>query len=71
MTGPAGVATGPDGSEEELPGGRQPNVVVAVVVPVVVDIQTIGIEVADVDAVATQPVSVPAPVRVTGLRGAA
>ena len=38
--------------ERRLPGGRHADVVVAVVVPVVVDVETVGVEVAHVDAVA-------------------
>lgn len=41
-------------SEIEVPGGRQTDVVIAVVVPVVVDVQTILVEVADVDPVAVR-----------------
>lgn len=36
----------------EVPGGSQADVVVAVVIPVVVDVQAVLVEVADVDAVA-------------------
>lgn len=38
--------------EEEVPGGRQTEVVVAVVIRVVVDIEAILVEVAHVDTVA-------------------
>ncbi len=38
--------------ETEVPGGRQTNIVPLVAVPVVVDIEALGIEVAHVDAVA-------------------
>ena len=37
-----------------LPGGRQTEVIIAVIIPVVVDVQTVGIEVADVDTVAVR-----------------
>jgi hypothetical protein len=38
-------------SESAVPGGSEPKVVVVVVIRVVVDVETIGVEVADVDAV--------------------
>ena len=37
--------------QNTLPGRRNADVVVTVVVPVVIDVQTLGIEVADVDTV--------------------
>lgn len=37
--------------ESEVPGGRQTKVVPLVVIPVVVDVETLGIEVAHVDTV--------------------
>lgn len=37
--------------QESLPGSRQPDVVVAVVVPIVADVEPVGNEVADVDTV--------------------
>lgn len=40
--------------ERRLPGRREPQVGVALVVPVVVDVQTLGIEVADVHAIAVR-----------------
>jgi len=54
---------------ERLPGGGQADVVIAVIVPVVVDVETVGVEVADVDTVAVRIHLLPAPVRVTGNRG--
>ena len=52
-----------------LPSRGQTDVVVAVVVPVVVDVQPVRIEVADVDPVAVRVDMLPASVRVTGTRG--
>ncbi len=36
----------------EIPGGRDTEIAVTVVIPVVVDVQALGIEVADVDMIA-------------------
>jgi hypothetical protein len=51
--------------EKRLPGGRHGHVVIAVIVPVVVDIETVGIEVADVDAVAVRIHLLPASINAT------
>ena len=52
--------------EKRLPSRGHADVVVAVVVPVVVDVQAVSIEVADVDPVAVRVDMLPASVRVTG-----
>jgi len=49
-----------------LPGGRQTEVIIAVIIPVVVDVQTVGIEVADVDTVAVRIHTLPVSVHGTG-----
>ena len=49
----------------ELPCRRQPDVAVPAVVPVVVDVETVGVEVADVDPVAVRVDMLPAPIRGT------
>ncbi len=54
---------------EGLPGGGDADVVIAVVVPVVVDVQAVGIEVANVDTIAVRIHLLPVPVHVTGNRG--
>jgi len=41
-------------SEKEVPGGGQTDVVIAVVIRPVVDIETVRVEVTDVDAVAVR-----------------
>ncbi|OGZ18511.1 MAG: hypothetical protein A2Z68_02685 [Candidatus Nealsonbacteria bacterium RBG_13_38_11] len=41
-------------TKKEVPSGRDAQVVVAVVIPVVVDVETLRIEVADVDTVAVR-----------------
>jgi hypothetical protein len=40
--------------ERRLPGTRETEIVVAVVVPVVVDVETLGVEIADVDVIAVR-----------------
>jgi len=52
-----------------LPGGRDAEIVVHVVVVVVVDIEAIGIELADVHAVAVRVERLSASVRVTEAQG--
>ena len=54
--------------EIEVPGRPETDVVVAVVVPVV-DVETLGIEVADVDAVTVRVEILLVPIRVTENRG--
>lgn len=53
----------------EVPGTGDAEVVVAVVVPVVVDVEAAGIEIADVDAIAIRIHCLPALFRATGTRG--
>ena len=55
--------------EKRLPGDRQTQVGVPVVVPVVVDVEAIGIEIADVHAVAVRVEILSAPIRGTEARG--
>ena len=52
--------------EKEVPSGRQTEVVVTVVIPVVVDIEPIRIEVAHVDAVAIGVHELPTLIYITG-----
>lgn len=42
------------GIEKRLPGSRETEIVVAVVIPVVVDVETLGVEVADVHTIAVR-----------------
>ena len=55
----------PSRDQESLPGSRQPDVAVAVVVPIVADVEPVGIEVADVDTVTVRVEILPASVCVT------
>ena len=48
--------------EKRLPGRRETEIVVAAVVPVVVDIETLDIEVADVNVIAVRVDYLPAPI---------
>ena len=54
---------------ERLPGGRHAEIVVAIVVPVVVDVETVGIEVANVDMVAVRVEILLVSICVTEARG--
>jgi len=54
---------------ERLPGGGQTKIVVGVVVPVVVDLETVGIEPADIHAVTVRVERLSASIYVTEARG--
>ena len=55
--------------ERRLPGRRETEVVVALVVPIVVDVETLGVEVADVDVIAVRVDYLPASIRTPLVRG--
>lgn len=57
------------GKGRRLPGGRNTEIVVHVVIPVVVDVEPVGIELANVDTVAVRIERLPASIHVTEARG--
>ena len=46
-------------NEKEVPDGGETEIVIAIVIGVVVDVQTIGVEIADIDAVAVRVENLP------------
>ena len=66
---PTGIGGHGSEMERRLPGRGETEVVVPVVVPVVVDVQTLRVEVADVDAVAIRVEYCPFPSVAPGVEG--